>query len=1446
MEHVSSLVFVCALLPALQWIKTQETLVRSGVSRFIEIGPQPTLAPMLKRSTLDVGLEYLWIGADMATICYENEGVEEEAATAFAQSAPVLPTTTVVAPVAVAAPVTAAPVAAAPRAAGSAAAIPLTALHAIRLITSIKLKLSFADCDPSKSLKTLAGGKSALQNEVLGDIANEFKSEPDGAAELSLSDLAGKVGGGYAGPGKVLQGMATKNMALALPGAWGKSKASSWLVDTYGVGVPTAEAIITHALMHKAAARHETEAAAQAWLAEVAAGYASANGTSLSASTPSAGGAAAGPSSGPVAVVDAKEIANLKVLFRDQLDLLGGYLGTSSSANQLLVPSDFVDAEYLRHIESELDVKFLQGIVPIFDARKCRTYDAAWNWVKQDALEAGLHRGVKLDSLTPEQVYSFENRATPELLSLVAGTEATKARLEPFVLKASKYRELRVPTISTTTVTKEGKMTMASKPRYAKGYADYVADMTADANERRLKLMKATERNEPDFGGVFRKALSLLASEGVSFAGKLALLTGCGAGSIGLEVTKCLLQAGANVVVTTSQPIRARYELFRRTYQAAGGKCSSLRVIPFNGASRQDCAALIADVGVPHFLFPFAALSENGRDISSIDGMSELAHRTMLTNVLRLLGAIKTFTPNAKNPNSFCLSILPLSPNHGIFGSDGLYAESKIGLETLYYKSKSEGWSNRIGLIGAEIGWTKGTGLMSSNDLISEGIEAQAGVRTFDAAEMAFNLVALCTEPLVELAKQQPLHADLSGGFATAKGGLPAARIRAELQRQADIQRAVHTDALIDLAQTSPKQPVPRIEPRAHLALEFPKLPKLADKSSTLEGMLDLTRVPVVVGFGEVGPWGNAASRWEAEVSETFSSSGAIQLARSMGFIKYFNGRLPSGKQHIGWMDAATNEPLADMAIAARFAKRFAADCGIRPVNPALFKGYNPSRKMLLQQTSLAAELKPFEVSTITEAEHLKSYHGNKLEVYRDGERLMARLKDGATIYMPKAVTFDRTVAGQLPSTWDASKYLPKDIINQVDPITVYALASTMDALASAGLHDPYELYRHVHVSEVGNSVGGGMGGMASLQGIFRHRMLDAQGLQSDQLQESFINTTAAWLNMLLLSSCGPLTTPVAACATAAVALELGVNAIRAGKAKVMLVGGTEDFCEEGSYEFAQMGATSSGVAEAAEGREPSEASRPCASSRHGFMESQGAGVQILTSAALALEMGLPIYAIVGGVSTATDRQGRSIPAPGVGILSTARESTRSEAAGPSPLLSVAYRRRQLERELTSIDAWLDEESSLEDADMDFLHAESERRISAAKRAYSNDFFENRAEIAPLRAQLAVWGLSPDDLEAVSFHGTSTQANDKNESNVVHMQMEHLGRSTAKPLPVIAQKWLTGHPKVSEDRVRHSACVCERIEVLTCFDFVCFFAGCRGCLDAERSDPVDEQRLGAG
>lgn len=101
-------------------------------------------------------------------------------------------------------------------------------------------------------------------------------------------------------------------------------------------------------------------------------------------------------------------------------------------------------------------------------------------------------------------------------------------------------------------------------------------------------------------------------------------------------------------------------------------------------------------------------------------------------------------------------------------------------------------------------------------------------------------------------------------------------------------------------------------------------------------------------------------------------------------------------------------------------------------------------------------------------------------------------------------------------------------------------MVATVEALVTSGITDPYEFYQYVHVSEVGITAGGGMGGMNALRKMFKvhirffgvfkcdlkERLLD-NPVQNDILQESFINTMPAWINMLLLSSSGPIKTPV-------------------------------------------------------------------------------------------------------------------------------------------------------------------------------------------------------------------------------------------------------------------------------------------------------------------------------
>ncbi|KAL3656951.1 hypothetical protein V7S43_018156 [Phytophthora oleae] len=450
---------------------------------------------------------------------------------------------------------------------------------------------------------------------------------------------------------------------------------------------------------------------------------------------------------------------------------------------------------------------------------------------------------------------------------------------------------------------------------------------------------------------------------------------------------------------------------------------------------------------------------------------------------------------------------------------------------------------------------------------------------------------------------------------------------------------------------------------------------------------------------------------------------------------------------------------------------------------------------MVLHQIAIDKKMAPIEVADREEALQFRKELGeDNVDVFQDASGAwMIRLRKGSVLNIHRALDFDRFVAGQIPTGWSAERLgLSKDLAKSVDPITLYALASTMDAFVAAGVTDPYEFYQYVHVSEVGNTSGGGMGGFRAFSHIYKGRLLD-KSAPSDILQESFINTPPAWVNMLLLSSSGPIKTPVGACATAAESVDIATETIKSGQARVCIVGGFDDFGEESAYEFAQMKATSDSVKEMSMGREPMEMCRPCLSTLDGFKESHGAGIQLLMDAQLAIEMGLPIYGIIALANTATDKNGRSVPAPGQGILTTARETSST----PSPLLDVTFRRRQFDDELESIDKWFVREKDLigDESRLKLLGEMKEPKVKTAQAMWGDKFYKGRSDIAPLRGALNTWNLDIDDVGAASFHGTGTKANDKNESEVTHKQMTHLGRSPGNPLPVICQKSITGHPK---------------------------------------------------
>ncbi|KAK2737905.1 3-oxoacyl-[acyl-carrier-protein] synthase [Myotisia sp. PD_48] len=1553
-----------------RWIETQDViLAEKRTERIVEIGPADTLGGMARRTisskyeaydaATSVQRQILCYNKDAKEIYYDVDPVEEEAPAAESTSAESASTPAPAA--AAAAPV---PVAAPAPSAGPAAAVadaPVPAIDIVRSLIAQKLKKGLTDVPPSKAIKDLVGGKSTLQNELLGDLGKEFGSTPERPEDTPIDELSAALQLTFNGQlGKQSSSLVARLVSSKMPGGFNITSVRKYLETRWGLGPGRQDGVLLFALTMEPAARFGSEAEAKAYLDDVANKYATHAGISIT--TVSAGGDGGAGGAGMMmdqAALDALT-KDQKALFRQQLELTARYLKMDLRAGDKAFVASM---EAQSALQAQLDLWQLEhgdfyasGIEPAFNPLKARVYDSSWNWARQDALsmyyDVIFGRLRVVDREIVSQCIHIMNRSNPLLVEFMqyhidncpterGETYQLAKELGQMLIENCKdvlntnpvFKDVAVPTGPETVVDARGNINYKEVPRAsARKLEDYVKAMaeggpiseysnrTKVQNDLRnvykmiQKQHKLSKSSQLQFNAMYREILRTLAmnenqimpqenghakagglggagspvngsagahrpgkvetipflhlkkktahgweyskkltgvyldglesaaKNGLSFHGKNALMTGAGMGSIGAAVLRGLITGGAKVVVTTSRFSREVTEYYQQMYTRYGARGSQLVVVPFNQGSKQDVEALITYIYDPKnglgwdldYIIPFAAISENGREIDSIDSKSELAHRLMLTNIVRLLGSVKA----EKQARGFVTRpaqvVLPLSPNHGTFGNDGLYSESKLGLETLFNRWYSENWADFLTICGAVIGWTRSTGLMNANDTIAEGVE-KLGVRTFSGQEMAFNLLGLMAPAIVDLCQNNPVFADLNGGlqFIPDLNKLMK-KLRGEIVETSTVRQAVAKETalenkIVNGERSEALYKKVTTEPRANIKFEFPPLPDWKDEveplNGKLKGMVNLDKVVVVTGFAEIGPWGNSRTRWEMEAYGKFSLEGCIEMAWMMGLIKNHNGQI-KGQPYSGWVDAKSGEPVNDKDIKAKYEKYILEHSGIRLIEPELFGGYDPNKKQLLQEVVLQEDLDTFEASKET-AEDFKREQGDKVEIFeiKDTGEYTVRLLKGATLLIPKALKFDRFVAGQIPTGWDPKHYgIPADIISQVDPVTLYVLVCTVETLLASGITDPYEFYKYVHISEVGNCIGSGIGGAQALRGMYKDRYLD-KPLQKDILQESFINTMSAWVNMLLLSSTGPIKTPVGACATAVESIDIGYETIVEGKARVCFVGGFDDFQEEGSYEFANMQATSNAESEVAHGRTPQEMSRPTTTTRSGFMESQGCGMQLIMSAQLALDMGVPIYGIIALTTTATDKIGRSVPAPGKGVLTTARENP---GKFPSPLLDISYRKRQLEMRKAQIKHWRDSELHFvqEEVDMlksqngesfneveyrqercDHIEREAVRQEKDAAFCLGNNFWKQDPRISPLRGALATWGLTIDDLDVASFHGTSTVANDKNECDVLCQQMKHLGRQKGNALLGIFQKYLTGHPKGAAGGFMFNGCL---------------------------------------
>ena len=210
---------------------------------------------------------------------------------------------------------------------------------------------------------------------------------------------------------------------------------------------------------------------------------------------------------------------------------------------------------------------------------------------------------------------------------------------------------------------------------------------------------------------------------------------------------------------------------------------------------------------------------------------------------------------------------------------------------------------------------------------------------------------------------------------------------------------------------------------------------------------------------------------------------------------------------------------------------------------------------------------------------------------------------------------------------WRPEAILDRREARRMARFSQFAVAAAMQALAQSGL----DLDR-IDRTRVGVVIGNGNGGYPNLEDAVR-TIVARGGMRMDPLlmPKALPNMAAAQIS-LQLGLKGYNSTTVTACAAATQAIGEAADLIRAGRADVILSGGTEaGISQLGLGAFAVMRAMST------RNQEPERASRPFDLNRDGFVPAEGAGLLVLESLESARGRNAAILAEVAGYGACAD-----------------------------------------------------------------------------------------------------------------------------------------------------------------------------------------------------------------
>ncbi len=218
----------------------------------------------------------------------------------------------------------------------------------------------------------------------------------------------------------------------------------------------------------------------------------------------------------------------------------------------------------------------------------------------------------------------------------------------------------------------------------------------------------------------------------------------------------------------------------------------------------------------------------------------------------------------------------------------------------------------------------------------------------------------------------------------------------------------------------------------------------------------------------------------------------------------------------------------------------------------------------------------------------------------------------------------------------EVEQYLGRKEIKRLDRFVQLALIAAELALKDAGLDPEKE-----DPERVGTLIGSGIGGIQTWEDQFKIYFERGPHRLSPFFIPMVIANMASGHVAMRWGFCGPSSTVVTACATGADAIGSAYEVLRAGKADVMIAGGSEAAVTPMAIGgFAVMRALST------RNDEPEKASRPFTKSRDGFVLGEGAGVLVLETLEHAKARGARIYAELVGFGRSADAHHITEPHP--------------------------------------------------------------------------------------------------------------------------------------------------------------------------------------------------------